>query len=349
MVHQLLVRVAGWQCIDTPVSVDKIGVFFREVQPSDDTDIDLFSQFPTRRERVRLVFAISLNEVQKVVNVRSALVLRNTMEIPLEIKLEPILDHNGSPASVRHFSSESRFISSYVSLPVLAPKDHLSVPLHMMSWDIYLRPQHWGVQYCSKHLAWKHVVKDSAPTSHMRSCDAIGGDDLESAEAAPPPFQFCVMVQRENYPADNPSSSPSSSPSSANQPRPAHTLTVFPPLTITNLLPCDIQFSLWSSTIRRKDFRQQRRLVSPGQDVAIYSVSLESPVEFDIAMEGFERCQGCLISADKVGVLSLILEDYQGRPLRLIITTVMIGGGAIKVKIKDYLRRSNSKLILCVF
>ena len=29
--HQLLVRVAGWSQIDIPVSVDKIGVFFREV------------------------------------------------------------------------------------------------------------------------------------------------------------------------------------------------------------------------------------------------------------------------------------------------------------------------------
>ena len=31
IVHQLLVRVAGWGQIDIPVSVDKIGVFFREV------------------------------------------------------------------------------------------------------------------------------------------------------------------------------------------------------------------------------------------------------------------------------------------------------------------------------
>ena len=29
--HQLLVRVTGWSQIDLPVSVDKIGVFFREV------------------------------------------------------------------------------------------------------------------------------------------------------------------------------------------------------------------------------------------------------------------------------------------------------------------------------
>ena len=31
VVHQLLVKVAGWKKIDIPVSVDKIGIFFREV------------------------------------------------------------------------------------------------------------------------------------------------------------------------------------------------------------------------------------------------------------------------------------------------------------------------------
>ena len=32
VVHQLLVEVAGWSRIDIPVSVDKTGVFFREVR-----------------------------------------------------------------------------------------------------------------------------------------------------------------------------------------------------------------------------------------------------------------------------------------------------------------------------
>ena len=40
LVHQLLVKVVGWERIDIPVSVDKVGVFFREVQPSCDSDHD---------------------------------------------------------------------------------------------------------------------------------------------------------------------------------------------------------------------------------------------------------------------------------------------------------------------
>ncbi len=240
MVHQLLVKVAGWQSIDIPVSVDKIGVFFREVQPSSDTDLDLVSELPVSRGPVRLVFAISLSDVQKVVNVRSALVLSNTMEIPLEIKLEQNSEHwsdSGTP----------KFGTKAVNLPILSAMGYLAIPIHLTSWDIFVRPQHWGVQYCGKHLPWRHVTSGTTPTSHARSCDAIG----EDTEGDPPLFRFCVSVQRDNFPssADSDAATPSSSSSSLSSPlsHPAHTLTLLPPLTVVNLLPCDLQLSIRES------------------------------------------------------------------------------------------------------
>lgn len=229
VVHQLLVKVAGWQSIDIPVSVDKIGVFFREVVPSSDTDLDLISELPAGRGCVRLVFAISLSDVQKVVNVRSALVLSNTMEIPLEVKLEWNPEHSDS--------STSKFGTKSVNLPVLAAMGYLAIPIHLTSWDIFVRPQHWGVQYCSKHLPWRHVTGGSAPTSHARSCDAIG----EDSEGNPPLFRFCVSVKRDDFPSSSDSDLDTSTGSLSLSSQPAHTLTLLPPLTVVNLLPCDLQ------------------------------------------------------------------------------------------------------------
>ena len=332
--------MAGWQTVDIPVSVDKIGIFFREMWPSSDTDLDLVPPLPIRREPVRLIFVISLNDIQKVVNVRSALVLSNTMEIPLEIKLEPnsdLVTPLDSKYGQEKNQSVSKFSSKYVTLPILAAKGHLAIPLHLTSWDIYARPQHWGVQYCDKHLAWKHLVGGMFPTSHMRSCDIIGAE-----EELEPPFRFCVSVQRENYPVDAISStslSSSYSPSTSSSPfprfQPAHTLTLFPPYTITNLLPCDIQFSLVESkTSQRGSSKNNRRIVHRGQDVAVYSVSSQSAVMLNLALEGFEKCQGCVVSAEGVGIpQSMVMEDHQGRPLRLTVSMLMIGGGAIKVRI----------------
>ena len=42
--HQLVVKVAGWKKIAVPVSVDKVGVFFRELEPSDDDELDTHVQ-----------------------------------------------------------------------------------------------------------------------------------------------------------------------------------------------------------------------------------------------------------------------------------------------------------------
>ena len=66
--------------------------------------------------------------------------------------------------------------------------------------------------------------------------------------------RFCVTVQRDNFPADT-----------NGQVCPAHTLTLLPPLTVSNLLPCDIQFYLLGT--------KMRRVIKRGKEIAIYSVS----------------------------------------------------------------------------
>lgn len=173
IVHQLVVKVAGWQSIDIPISVDKIGVFFREVQPSFDSDHDDLVELPKTRGPVRVVFAISLSDTQKVVNIRSALVLHNTMELPLEVRLGN--EEEGRERGVG-------VAGQTVDLPVLSARGYAAVPLHRTSWNIRVRPQRWGVQFCSKHLAWKHVTWKAPPTSHTRACEAIG-------EGEDPPFR----------------------------------------------------------------------------------------------------------------------------------------------------------------
>ena len=235
MVHQLLVKVAGWETVPIPISVDKIGVFFREIQPIEDSELENCPELPLNRGPVRLVFAISLSDTKKVVNIRSALVLVNTMELPLEVKLEPTKE------DIQMMGEAS------TTLPPLKAKGYAAVPLHLTSQSIRVRPQGWGVQYCSRHLAWRHAL-GKQPTSHTRECEAIG-------EREEPPFRFCVSVQRENFPVD----------STPSHPHPAHNITLYPPLTVANLLPCDIQFSLARNG--------RGKIVKRGKEIAVYSVS----------------------------------------------------------------------------
>ena len=85
IVHQLRVKIDGWEEITVPISVDKIGIFFRDIRLSTGSG----------HEPVRLVFAISLSDTRKVVNVRSGLVVHNTLELPMEVKLDPPTDIKG--------------------------------------------------------------------------------------------------------------------------------------------------------------------------------------------------------------------------------------------------------------
>ena len=76
--HQLRVLVGGYEEINIPISVDKIGLFFRDVLP-----------VSGRGQKSRLYFAVSLRETRKCINIRSGLVIHNTLELPMEIKLDP--------------------------------------------------------------------------------------------------------------------------------------------------------------------------------------------------------------------------------------------------------------------
>lgn len=75
--------------------------------------------------------------------------------------------------------------------------------------------------------------------------------------------RFSVSVQRENFPPDT-----------NEQVQPAHTLTLHPPLTLTNLLPCDIQFYLLSSKVRK--------FIKRGKEIAIYSVSAKAAMRCEL-------------------------------------------------------------------
>ena len=137
------------------------------------------SLFQERRS-VRLMFAVSLKGTQKVVNVRSGLVLHNTLQLPLEVKLDPPSGMKGWIVSI----SQSIFIFFLVpgiSLPVLPAVGHLAVPLHLTHWEPRVRPQGWGLQFSSRSLSWQSS-SSRATSNQLHECNRIG-------DHAEPPFR----------------------------------------------------------------------------------------------------------------------------------------------------------------
>jgi vacuolar protein sorting-associated protein 13D len=82
-VHQLIVRVDGWQEVD-PVSVDRVGTYFRSAASLTST-LDAHQQMPA----ARIVFDVNLEgSARKKVTVRSALLMSNKLPVPVDVMLQ---------------------------------------------------------------------------------------------------------------------------------------------------------------------------------------------------------------------------------------------------------------------
>ena len=61
------------------------------------------------------------------------------------------------------------FPASSISLPLIKPVSYYAIPLHLTHWDIRVRPQGWGLKFCTLPLTWAQ----NAPTN-LRECETIG-------------------------------------------------------------------------------------------------------------------------------------------------------------------------------
>ena len=109
---------------------------------------------------------------------------------------------------------------SSVSLPVIKATSFYAIPLHLTHWMIYLRPQGWGLRFCTAPIIWNQKHVDT-----IKECTSIG-------DMSAPVFRFCIKIKQESFPHKPISVSP----------YPGHTITLYPPLMVSNLLPYDFCF-----------------------------------------------------------------------------------------------------------
>ena len=72
--------------------------------------------------------------------------------------------------------------------------------------------------------------------------------------------RYCVSVQREGYPVDN----PAEQPENYDVIQPAHTLTILPPIVLVNLLPTDLSFCIRGHSLSGN--------IKPGKLSPVYKV-----------------------------------------------------------------------------
>lgn len=145
-----------------------------------------FSSLPP----VRVVFAVTMEgSARKVITVRSALMVKNRLETPMELRL----DSPSAPDSMFWHSLPSFYsellrlwvedpclnvltpisVAEPVVLPAIMPGDSFAVPLHLTSWRLQARPKGLGVFFCKAPIHWTNVVKTTEVSSSKRECQSM--------------------------------------------------------------------------------------------------------------------------------------------------------------------------------
>ncbi|NWY00497.1 VP13D protein, partial [Nothoprocta ornata] len=310
-IHQLQVRVNGWEEV-SPVSVDKVGTFFRYAAPDKNTSSSTvgspisrtniihpqvyFSSLPP----VRVVFEVTMEgSARKVITVRSALIVKNKLETPMELRLD-------SPSAP----------DKPVVLPAVMPGDSFAIPLHLTSWRLQARPKGMGAFFCKAPIHWTNVQKTAEVCSSKRECHSMESENSRF-------FRFCVAIKKENYPDYMPSSIFSDSAKQIFR-QPGHTIYLLPTVVICNLLPCELEFYVKGMPINGT--------LKPGKEAALHTADTSQNLELGVLLENFPICKELLIPPGTQNyMVRMRLYDVNKRLLNLTIRIVCRAEGSLKI------------------
>ncbi|XP_014195954.1 vacuolar protein sorting-associated protein 13D isoform X2 [Haplochromis burtoni] len=314
--HQLLVRVCGWEQVK-PVSVDKVGIFFRYAAPDRSSSSNTvgspisrtniihphvyFSALPP----VRVVFSITMEgSARKVVTVRSALMVKNRLDVPMEVRLD-------SPSAP----------DKPVVLPPILPGQALAVPLHLTSWRLQSRPKGLGLFFCKVPIHWTTVERPGEISSSKRECQSADFDDSLKHN-----FRFCVVIKKENYPDQQPANKYVSGSTKQIYRQPGHTIYLLPTMVLANLLPCDISYYIKGMSIKGS--------LKPGKEAVLHAADTSQNMELGVLLENFPVCKELLIPPGTQNyVVRMRLYDTNKRLLCLTIRIILRAQGALKILI----------------
>uniref|UniRef100_A0A1A7YHK4 Vacuolar protein sorting 13D n=1 Tax=Iconisemion striatum TaxID=60296 RepID=A0A1A7YHK4_9TELE len=314
--HQLLVQVCGWEQVK-PVSVDKVGVFFRCAVPDRNNSSNTvgspvsktniihphvyFSALPP----VRVVFAITMEgSARKVITVRSALMVKNKLDVLMEVRLD-------SPSAP----------DKPVVLPPIPPGQALAIPLHLTSWRLQARPKDMGMFFCKVPIHWTSVDRPGEISSSKRECQLADFDDGRQHN-----FRFYVVIKKENYPDQQPTKMQLSGNVQQIYRQPGHTVYLLPTMVLVNVLPCDLNFYIKGNAIKGS--------LKPGKEAVLHSADTSQNMELGVLLESFPVCKELLIPPGTQNyVVRMRLYDNNKRLLCLTIRIILRAQGALKILI----------------
>lgn len=325
--HQIGVRIDGWSEIG-PVSVDRVGVFFRYSRH----ELSEFVSLP----RARIVFSVTLEgSAQKLVTVRSALRVINRLDKNMLVKMEhlktlnypdPItailkpketysvpLSHVNAhlfvvPVSTQQYSTSHSplLMSNDVSARSDSSSRHLQLERKVDLWSKKSDTTEARMYFCERSIHWRDMDEGLDVQQWSRTCKSSRDKH----------FRVAAAIYRDGYPAKDHN----------HGTIPGHTIVLLPPLRLHNLLPCDLLYRLANNTQGR---------VSPSETANVYEVDLENQIEITLTLDSYPGAEKIVIPSGTVGSVDyrIRLTDTKNRPLILRISIQMIKGSGLQITV----------------
>nr|XP_018668116.1 vacuolar protein sorting-associated protein 13D [Ciona intestinalis] len=303
--HQIRVKVGEWKEL-AAVTVSRVGVFFRHAVK----EINKSSTVYAIPEPVRVVFSITLvGSAQKVITVRSALVVQSKVKVPVQLQLD------GGPNIGVH------------TLESISPGESQYIPLQLTSSHIRVRPKIKSSQhhFSSTSVTWTPVTKSSPEQSTMLECPAITSQSS---------FFFSICIQREDFPSDeqiyeNLGLNEQEDGFQIIPQLPGHTIIILPTITISNLLPCDLYYYVKNEAVEGT--------LKPGLDATPHTIAVQqtqSSVILGCLIENFKTCRELVIPSNgKNFQMRMLLKDHNNATLILNVRILWRYGCSVRISV----------------
>ncbi|XP_078487112.1 intermembrane lipid transfer protein VPS13D isoform X2 [Ciona intestinalis] len=303
--HQIRVKVGEWKEL-AAVTVSRVGVFFRHAVK----EINKSSTVYEILEPVRVVFSITLvGSAQKVITVRSALVVQSKVKVPVQLQLD------GGPNIGVH------------TLESIPPGESQYIPLQLTSSHIRVRPKIKSSQhhFSSTSVTWSPVTKSNPEQSTMLECPAITSQSS---------FFFSICIQREDYPSDeqiyeNLGLNEQEDGFQIIRQLPGHTIIILPTITVSNLLPCDLYYYVKNEAVEGT--------LKPGLDATPHTIAVQqtqSSVILGCLIENFKTCRELVIPSNgKNFQMRMLLKDHNNATLILNVRILWRYGCSVRISV----------------
>ncbi|TRY62990.1 hypothetical protein TCAL_03981 [Tigriopus californicus] len=301
-IHQVIIKVHGWLEI-SPVSVDRVGTYFRKAKPipAADSDEDL--------PPARIVCDVRLEgSARKLIAVRSALQVANVLPHPMDLKLETSLSKSNDVLEIQ-----------------LHPGEIRPIPLTYVWSRIYAKPSTGNVsqwQYCEEPVNWFKIMTKQDNSLDVRTSSKVWRQHSEK-------YRFCVAIERENYPIENTirrTSEERIAPAPSSWIQPAHKISFVSPIVVVNLLPCHLMLKNMVGNLVKSN-------IAPGKEHFL-PVDISQQIVLHLSLDQYPKGSDLIVPPNSCNFEARIkLTDQEDRPLFLQVRVIMVYHGAVKISV----------------